>query len=319
MAGLVPILPGSENYSSDCLRFTLNAVGGMIGINRGFDYQALVAGLPSGALDALLFPEDPVTDAPRILAALGSICPVRPGAYTLALVAELGWGSDYICTLRLGIVLPLDDMRRIYLIGQLRIDCFRHLPEGIRLQLICDALGEVGFDPFSLRVDGRLRDSRFGPIGIEGQLVMLLTTGADPRFLIAAGGFHPNFKSIPAGLPATIDRLAVTYEVGRLKAWFKGYFAVAAGTLQFGAEMGCLYKAGSLGFTGNLAIDALIHLDPFQFEAEGRFNVAVEYRGHELFGVHVKATLWGPELRTAPRRGRCRDFRLSPARRALLA
>jgi hypothetical protein len=277
------------------MRFTLNAVGGMIGLNRGFDYQALVAGLPSGALDALLFPEDPVTDAPRILAALGSICPVRPGAYTLALMVEIGWGSDYICALRLGIVLPLDEMRHIYLIGQVRVTCFRHLPEDVRLQLICDTTGEIGFDPFSLRIDGRLRDSRFGPIGIEGQMVMVLTTGAEPRFLIAAGGFHPNFKNIPSGLPAKIDRLAVSYEVGRFKAWFKGYFAVAAGTLQFGADVGCRYKAGSLGFTGNLAIDALIHLEPFEFEAEVRFNAAVEYRGHELFGVHVKATLWGPD------------------------
>lgn len=277
------------------LRFTLNAVGGMIGINRGFDYQALVAGLPSGALDALLFPDNPVADAPRILAALGSICPVRPGAYTLALMAELGWGSDYICALRLGIVLPLDDLRRLYLVGQVRVTCFRHLPENIRLQLLCNATGEVGLDPFSLRIDGRLRDSRFGPIGIEGQLVMLLTTGNNPRFLIAAGGFHPNFKSIPAGLPAKIDRLAVSYEVGRFKAWFTGYFALAAGTVQFGAEVGCRYKAGSLAFAGNLGMDALIHLDPFQFEAEVRFNAAVEYRGHELFGVHVRATLWGPD------------------------
>ena len=276
------------------MRFTLNAVGGMIGINRGFDYQALTAALPSGALDSLLFPDDPVGDAPRILATLGSICPVKPGAYTLGLMAELGWGSDYICALRLGVILPLDDMRHIYLVAQLRIDCFRHLPDNIRLQLICDAIGEVGFDPFSLRIDARLRDSRFGPIGIEGQLVMLLTTGANPRFLIAAGGFHPNFKSVPTGLPSKIDRLAVTYQVGNLKAWFTGYFAVAAGTLQFGAEVGCRYKAGSLAFTGNLGLDALIHLDPFQFEADTHFNVAVEYHGHELFGVHVKATLGGP-------------------------
>lgn len=277
------------------LRFTLNAVGGMIGINHRFDHQALLDALPSGALDDILFPENPVADSRRILAALTSICPVEPKAYTLALMAELGWGSDYICALRIGVVLPLDDLRHIYLVGQVRIQCFQHMPEATRLRLICDAVGEIGFDPFSLRIDGRLRDSRFGPIGIEGQLVLMLSTGPNPRFLIAAGGFHPNFKSVPAGLPGRIDRLSVSYEVGRFKAWLKGYFALAAGTLQFGAEVGCRYKEGSLAFTGNLAIDALIHLNPFQFEAEVHFNVSVEYRDHELFGVHVKATLWGPD------------------------
>jgi hypothetical protein len=277
------------------LRFTLNAVGGMVGINHRFEFEALVDALPSGALDTILFPENPVADAPRIFASLTAICTVEPGAYILALMAELGWGADYLCTLRIGIVLPLNDMRRIYLVGQIRVQCFRHLPEAIRLQLLCDAIGEIGFDPFSVRIDGRLRDSRFGPIGIEGQLVLLLRTGADPKFLIAAGGFHPNFKAIPAGVPATIDRLAVSYEVGAFKAWLKGYFAVAAGTIQFGAEIGCRYKAGSIAFHGDLGLDALIHLDPFMFEADARFNVAVEYRGHELFGVHVNATLWGPD------------------------
>jgi hypothetical protein len=277
------------------LRFTLNAVGGMIGINHRFDYQALVEAVPSGALDDILFPENPVADSRRIIASLTAICPVEPKAYTLAIMAELGWGSDYICALRLGVVLPLNDMRHIYLIGQVRIQCFQDLPEAIRLQLICDALGDIGFDPFSVRIDGRLRDSRFGPIGIEGQIIFEVKTGPDPRFLIAAGGFHPNFKAIPPGIPANIDRLAVTYAVGAFKAWLKGYFALAAGTVQFGAEIGCRYKAGSISFQGDLGIDALIHLEPFTFEAEARFNVAVEYRSHELFGVHIKANFWGPD------------------------
>ncbi len=47
--------------------FTLNAVGGVIGIEHRLDTDALRAGLSTGALDHILFPADPVAAAPAIL------------------------------------------------------------------------------------------------------------------------------------------------------------------------------------------------------------------------------------------------------------
>src|SRR5206468_2342939 len=44
--------------------FFLSSVGGLVALNRTMDVQALASGLKSGALDALLFPDDVLADAP---------------------------------------------------------------------------------------------------------------------------------------------------------------------------------------------------------------------------------------------------------------
>ena len=45
--------------------FFLSGVGGLLCLNRTMDVEALAAGLKSGAVDAILFPDDPLGDAGR--------------------------------------------------------------------------------------------------------------------------------------------------------------------------------------------------------------------------------------------------------------
>jgi hypothetical protein len=283
------------------LRFTLNAVGVMIGIQHAFDRLALEKALPSGAMDDVLFPEDVVGDAPRIIQSLRSIFPIQPGAWLIGLMAELGWGSDELCSLRIALVVPYDDdesgkgIRRVALLGRIAVTAFKSVPKAVRLQLIGDFVGEVGFDPFSIRFYARLRDSRIGPLTLEGAYAVSLVTGSNPRLIFAAGGFHPNYKEVPSDLPTLIDRLAVTWNIGVVKAWARAYFAIAPGTVQFGAEVGILYVFGPLRVGGEIGLDVLIKLPPdFSFEASVHAAVYVKFRGRELLGIALEFTLWGP-------------------------
>ena len=50
--------------------FALIGIGGMLAINRSFDEEALRAGLKSHALDSVMFPADPVRNAPQIISNL---------------------------------------------------------------------------------------------------------------------------------------------------------------------------------------------------------------------------------------------------------
>ena len=66
--------------------FTLNGVGGLAGVNRTLDAEALGAAVRRAALDAVLFPEDPVGDAQPTIDELAVDLPaerrplrVRPG------------------------------------------------------------------------------------------------------------------------------------------------------------------------------------------------------------------------------------------------
>lgn len=292
------------------LRFTLNAIGGLVGINHGFDIAALEKALPSGAMDDVLFPDDPVGDAPRIIASLTTIFPVRRAASTFGFMLELGWGLDRFCSMRLGLIVPVgsqarpgDSFRYVYLLGRISVVCFEGVPKPARMQITCDFIGEVGLwvqsDPFkmrfSIRFYARMRDSRIGPTSIEGAVVFSMRTGPGARLLLAAGGFHPGFKNVPEDLPSPIDRMGTSYDIGVIKAWMRAYFAIASGTLQFGFSIGCRYKADPIAFRAELGADALIHLSPFSFEVGCNAHAALTYRGHELMGVHLALTLWGPD------------------------
>ena len=58
--------------------FTLEGIGGMLGVHRAVDVNQLVNGMRTGAFDDLLFPADPVGDAPRIIATLRQLFPHAP-------------------------------------------------------------------------------------------------------------------------------------------------------------------------------------------------------------------------------------------------
>jgi hypothetical protein len=289
-------MPGGWELGS---RFTLNAIGCMLGINHGFDRAALERALPSGAMDDVLFPDDPVGDAPRIINSLRTIFPVLPGATTIGIMAELGWGSDYLCSLRIGVIFPVEKgaLRGIALLGRMEVVCFKFLPKSVRTQLICDFVGEVTFyvgNFDSVSFVARLRDSRIGFVSIEGGLVFSLQTRPKTRMIIAAGGFHPNYKQVPPEL-APVDRLSSTYNIGLVKVFGRQYFAVAPGSIQFGSQLGIRYALGPLALEGSFGFDALITLLPaFRFEATVYGAVGLRFRGHDLLGISVRLTLWGP-------------------------
>jgi hypothetical protein len=60
--------------------FTLLGIGGMVAINRTFDQDVLRAGMQNDTLKTLLFPRDPVTNAPTIIRSLAAAFrPQLPG------------------------------------------------------------------------------------------------------------------------------------------------------------------------------------------------------------------------------------------------
>ena len=58
--------------------FTLEGLGGLLGVHRAVDVTQLVTGMRTGAFDDLLFPADPVGDATRIIATLRQLFPHAP-------------------------------------------------------------------------------------------------------------------------------------------------------------------------------------------------------------------------------------------------
>jgi hypothetical protein len=215
--------------------FTLDGVGGALGLQRGIDVDALVTGLRSGAFDDLLFPADPVGDAPRLLARLRGLFPPRPGSLVVGPMVDVHWGRPVIITARLAVLLQLDHafgdgplrLARIVVVGQLRAElgATERDPDARVLVLIVDVLGWWDLAEKRYAFLARLRDSSVAGIDLTGGLGVWGEYGDRPRFILAAGGFNPRFRDVPAQLTGVLDRLGGSFSVGRFDLTLAGYFA----------------------------------------------------------------------------------------------
>jgi len=283
--------------------FVLTGIGGMIGLQHSTSIEGLQASLASGVLDDILFPSDPVAEAPRIINRLRTVFPVTPRALTIGPFLELGWGTPPLVTIRMGVIIQLDNalggdrpasFSKIVILGQLRL----FLPEekiGV-VKILCDFLGFYDFDAQRLGFVARLRDSRVaGTIELVGMLVVRVDFGAHPTFLIAAGGFSPMFQDRPADLPE-IERIGVKVPVSPLLK-LEGYFytALTPATVQAGAILVIQYKLGPIDFSGSLEFHAIIYLQPvFHFAVQLKISIAVKFKGHRLAGISLALTVEGP-------------------------
>lgn len=291
--------------------FTLNGLGGMIGVQHGVDIDALIAGIKTGAFDDVLFPSDPVTNAPRIIERLRTLFPRRLHALTVAPMVDIGWGRPRrLLFARLAFVLQFDNalgtdagtaVSRVVLLGTLRlaIGPRQEDPDATVVKLIVDVLGFWDRDRHRYGFLSRLRDSTIAGIDIIGGLGVFGEYGDHSRFLLAAGGFNPRFQDVPAEMSSTLDRLGAAFSIGRFSVKLVGYFALTPGTIQAGADLSARGKFGSVGVTGSIGFDAIVYLEPrTHFIIDFRVSAEITYKGHTLTGVKVAGTLEGPGLWT---------------------
>jgi hypothetical protein len=194
---------------------TFSGVGGMLGVRRGVDVPKLQAAARLGALDDILFPRDPVADAPRLINEFRTIFPYTVGAFTIGAFLELGYLKPQVAKLRVGVIVESNrvdpgssdlDPVRILILGQVIID----IPikkKTSAIKIIFDIVGIIDLQAKSVIFGARLRDSKVLSFTLTGMVVLRKDYGEKKLFVLAAGGFHPDLQGVPTGLPAPIDRL----------------------------------------------------------------------------------------------------------------
>jgi hypothetical protein len=271
--------------------FTLNGVGGLAGINRTMVLDALQAGLKKHTLDAILFPQDPVRNAPQIISDLRAVFPPADGRYVFGPMLEIGWGTPTLITLALGVVLELPTPVRLALLGQLAAA----LPDqdAAVVEIHADILGTVDFGAKKLGIDATIYDSRIAAYTLTGDMALRMSWGADSNFALSLGGFHPRF-SPPAGFPQ-LARMTVSLGDGDNPRFsMQSYQAVTSNTVQFGSDLEVYASAGGASVHGFFGFDALFVLSPFSFTAEMRAGVDLHVEGVHLLSVDLDLELSGP-------------------------
>jgi hypothetical protein len=269
--------------------FTLMGVGGLLGLNRTAVIEVLRTGVRDGSLNSVLFPQDVVANAPRIIKDLKRIFPAQDGHFLVAPMAKFGWGTPTLISLELGLLLDLP-RPAFALLGVLRVN----IPEEhlALLKIQVNFLGVVDFDKKQISFDASLYDSRLLTFTLTGDMALRLYYGDDANFLLTVGGFHPSYTPPPMAL-GRLRRLAIVIFSSSPSLRAEVYFAVTSNTVQFGAKIELL-AGGRFKIYGFLSLDVLIQFSPFHFVAEIAAMLAVMLGSHTLFAVKLKLTLEGP-------------------------
>ncbi|MBK9036681.1 MAG: hypothetical protein IPL61_36430 [Myxococcales bacterium] len=151
------------------LGFTLEGVGGLIGIHRRVDTDALRAALrtPAGMGD-IFFPADPIAQAGRLTTDLARYFPAAEGRYVFGPAVKFGWGAPTVVRGTLAVLLELPAPARVVVLGTVTTK----LPteEHAVVDLAMDVVGEVDFGQKRVAVDASLRSSTIAGFPITGDL-----------------------------------------------------------------------------------------------------------------------------------------------------
>ena len=272
--------------------FTLNGVGGLGGVNRTMNTDALHAGFRAHTLNSVLFPPDPIANAPQIISNIENFFPPAEGRYLFGPMLEIGWGTPTLITLAVGLILEVPDPVRLVLLGL--IDAGLPTTEAALIELHIDVLGILDFGAKTLSIDGSLYDSRVLIFSLAGDLALRLSWGDNPNFLFSLGGFNPHFSTAGLDVP-NMHRLTVSIGDGdnpRISA--NSYFAITSNSLQFGSNVEAYASAAGFTIHGWLGFDVLIIFSPFSFEFDFSAGFDVSFEGVSLCGLSVDGTFSGP-------------------------
>ena len=284
--------------------------GGMVGLHHRSDVDALSAGMRTGALDDVLFPQNPVADAPRIINRYRTLFPVTDGNLLIGPMLELSFLDPPIVFVRLGVIFDVRNalspgpvtLSKVVLVGQVLV----HLPArklGVPaiLKLLIDVVGFYDGDTRFLLVRARLRDSFVGIEGfvkldLAGELLVAAQFGPQPAFVLSAGGFHPRYVDLPERVPRDLDRLRVSFKLGPVALSIEHYFAVTPNSVQAGQRTSLKADFDVAQIEASFGWDALLYLSPrFFFVVDLAFKAKVRAFGRTLASVTVTATLEGPD------------------------
>lgn len=281
--------------------FTLNGLGGLMGLNRTMNPEFLREGIKNNTLDSILFPKDIVKNANTIISNIGQAFPILKDQFVIGPMAKIGWGTPTLITIELGIMIELPNPVRLAILGVLK--AILPTEDKAILKIQVNFLGIIDFDNKYISFDASLYDSKILTFGLFGDMALRLYWGDEPNFLLSIGGFHPKFTPPPLDLP-TMRRLSIVLaNESNLKISVETYFAVTSNSVQFGAKVAAMAKAWKIQAIGALWFDILFQFSPFHFIADMGAMFAIKMGSKTILSLFIDLSLEGPHPWKAQGRG----------------
>jgi hypothetical protein len=270
--------------------FTLIGVGGLLGLNRTMKLDELAEGVRTGSVESVMFPQNVIANAPKIISDLNTFLPPQPDTFLIGPMAKLGWGSPALITATVGLIIEIPP-GDVALLGVLK--CVLPDQDNQLLVLQVKFIGALEVDKSRLWFFASLYGSRVLFITLSGEMGLLIAWGDQADFVLSVGGFHPAFTPPPTPFPVP-QRVALSIideSYARIKV--EAYFAVTSNTVQFGAAADLFLGVDAFSIEGNLSFDALFQFSPFYFIIALAASVSVKVFGAGVFSVGIKGQLEG--------------------------
>ena len=271
------------------LDFSLAGVGGLAGINRTIDLDALETAVWKGTAQDLLFPSAPISNAVAVLGELNTLFPAAPGRYIFGPTGKIFWGTPPILTAQVGLVLELPSPIRIAILGSV-VAQFPPVKPVVFLKV--NFAGGIDFGTSRFFFDASLTGSRIESYPISGALSLRGSWASPKSLALAVGGFNPHFQP-PAGFPS-LARITLDISNGPIHFHLAAYLAITANTFQIGAAADLRAGICDCDIAGHFAFDALFVKNPFSFKVDLDASASVSFEGDNFAGVHISGTLSGP-------------------------
>lgn len=289
--------------------FTLEGVGGVLGLHREVNFPLLVGQLRRGEASRILFPPDPVANLPRIVSDLKEIFPGKKNRFLIGLAGRFGWGSSDLVRIDLGLIVEFNVAKNtpadpdVVLIGTVR--CMLPHPDLALVKIIANIAGKLSVREKYLFFRADLsEESELLGFQLQGSLVMFVGWGNPGGFAFSLGGFHQYFTQMPTvpGLPGAfsgLQRVKVSVlgdeedSVATITVDF--YLAITSNSFQIGGQA-LLDVDGPWSFNlhGFIKVDALIYFDPFSFDFQLDAGIAFRHGTDVLMNVALGGRLTGP-------------------------
>lgn len=276
--------------------FSLIGIGGLAGIHRNMDQDALAQCLREGRLGSILFPRDVVANVRAIVDDIRTVFPPQRDRHVFGPMVKIGWGANALLEMDVAVLLSLPSPIVIAILGRMRAALPTKDDPVVDLRL--EVLGLIDLGRAKLTIEARLVDSRIAAFAVTGGMAMLLSWGATKAFVLSVGGFNRRFLPPPDfHAPA---RMAIALSSGENPTFtLSSYFAITSNAVQFGAGADFHLQAdtalGNFSLAAYAQFDVLLIFDPPFFAADLIAGIEVKRNGATLFLARLEASLTGPE------------------------
>lgn len=275
------------------LGISFKGIGLLYGGNKTVSTDNILQGTINGSIESILFPSDPLNNAPRILSDMKQFFPDMEGSYVMMLSFKLGWLSDKV-TSTTGIIIEFDNdtlSNNFTIIGT--INSKLPIEEKAVIEINVGYIGRLELDQQRFWFLASLYNSRIGFVTLEGQIGFLWNWGDESFILFSLGGFHPQYN--PPTLPFPIPRrLSINIlKDDKASILFECYLAFTSNSIQVGGKFEIYFGLSAFSINGHLLFDVLYNIDSGLYSFKIAASLAVKLFGMGLFSVGISGLFEG--------------------------